>query len=77
MKKTKTFLKKDNACFNSPCLNGATCTSTNGNFVCTCAQFYSGCLNGAICTATGTGSTYTCACTSGYSGINCQTCSYN
>ena len=42
MKKTKTFLKKDNACFNSPCLNGATCTSTNGNFVCTCAQFYSG-----------------------------------
>jgi len=37
-----------NACFNNPCLNGATCTTSGNSYVCSCPQFYSG-TNCQIC----------------------------
>jgi len=37
-----------NACFNNPCLNGATCQSNGNSYACTCPQFYSG-TNCQIC----------------------------
>ena len=33
---------KDNACFNNPCLNGATCQTSGNTFVCKCSAGYSG-----------------------------------
>ena len=32
----------DNACYNNPCLNGATCQTTGSSYTCTCTAFYSG-----------------------------------
>lgn len=37
-----------NACFNNPCLNGGTCTTSGNSYVCTCPTFYSG-INCQIC----------------------------
>ena len=34
--------KKDNPCYNNPCLNGATCQTSGANYICVCPQFYSG-----------------------------------
>jgi len=31
-----------NACFNNPCLTGATCQSNGNSYTCTCASGYSG-----------------------------------
>ena len=36
------ILKIDNACFNNPCFNGATCQTTGSSYICICAKFYSG-----------------------------------
>jgi len=38
----------DNACYNNPCLNGATCQSFGKSYTCNCAQSYSG-TNCQIC----------------------------
>ncbi len=49
--KSLNFSFKDNACFNNPCLNGATCQTTGssvGNYLCICPTFYSG-TNCQIC----------------------------
>ena len=32
----------DNACYNNPCLNGATCLTNGNTYTCTCVQYYSG-----------------------------------
>jgi len=36
------FLTKVNPCFNNPCLNGATCSTSGSTYACLCPQFYSG-----------------------------------
>jgi hypothetical protein len=54
-------------CYNSPCLNGATCQRSGNSYTCLCPQFYGGiicqtytnacalspCLSGGICAVTG------------------------
>ncbi|XP_055854363.1 protein crumbs isoform X1 [Episyrphus balteatus] len=70
-----------NACSNSVCLNGGTCTGNASNSTCICASGYSGfncefptssdgckCLNGGTCSLNGTH----CYCPSGFDGDRCE-----
>ena len=70
------------ACEDSPCENGATCTSVNGSFVCNCPAGYTGRTcnadvnNGSVCMNGGELSTdgESCNCTEGWSGQYCDVC---
>ena len=66
-------------CSNNLCVNGGTCSSSGGQFTCTCPPEYTGqvcnvtvnpcdsnpCENGGICSP-GIGLAYTCSCSAGY-----------
>jgi hypothetical protein len=47
-----------NACYNNPCLNGATCQTSGSSYICICTQFYSG-VNCQLSTTTTTSPTTT------------------
>ncbi|ELU08663.1 hypothetical protein CAPTEDRAFT_215070 [Capitella teleta] len=73
-----------NECDSNPCLNGATCEDSLGQFICNCSRGFTGlhcetdinfcaddpCSNGAEC-ADGVES-FTCECLAGYTGITCD-----
>ena len=75
----------NDACAPNPCLNGATCATTDTGVACTCAAGFSGptcatnvddcaaapCLNGGTCTD-GIDA-FTCACAAGFTGDTCAT----
>ncbi|XP_071478033.1 uncharacterized protein [Diadema antillarum] len=79
------FIDLDECDSLNQCENGATCTNTNGSYICACPPGWDGndcqndidecnsdnpCENGATCT--NTNGSYICACPPGWNGNNCQ-----
>ena len=74
------------SCEGNPCLNGGTCVTEGGSFVCQCPLSHKGglcasdvdhcgsspCLNGGTCLEFSNGTGYSCQCPFGYEGVICM-----
>ena len=78
------------SCEGNPCLNGGTCVTEGGSFVCQCPPSHEGvlcasdvdhcgsspCLNGGTCLEFANGTGYSCYCPYGYGGEFCNQGNY-